>query len=330
MKASNLDKTQPPSSQHSTLQSNDAEQTIQTVLTMDSETEIPKDILNLTRFILCTLGIGSMLSIITLFAAPDYLELQLEYGSTQILYFITPCYILPNLMATILMVRYGYYASFQIRIVSCFILTGFCLIIIPILFLDPIINSFGSQIIFYLILTLSFMIGITSAILSTSILSFAQFFPIKYLRTLVIGQSISFILICIIRICIKLLVFGLEAGGVIYFSIAAGINILCALLFVYIYTYSDFVAYYINPYLIDKEARLTKPNNNNNNNRLSDTQRDPKSKTNASKSIRHSVAIIPSQVPIILNRISQTLQVPSIPAEIIYFSLYPNRKLLTP
>eukprot|EP01084_Bolivina_argentea_P262160 443275_1 len=262
----------------------------QSVLTLGSEADKPLDSYFCVLITLYFLGIGSILSIITLFAAPDYLQLQLNFSSDQqILYFITPAYILPNLVITFFMIRYGHYPSFEMRITTSFIAQGICLIAIPILFLDPIMGVLSDNWIFYIILLLCLIIGITSAVLSISILAFCQFLPVKYLRALVVGQSLAMVIICIVRIGIKLL-FGLETGGVIYFSFSAGFNILCAALFTFIIIYHPFVAHYINPYLASKDRRyierkIRQMEQNENNTIITD-----------SRSIRNSVAILPSQL----------------------------------
>merc|ERR1712173_119963 len=101
------------------------------------------------------------------------------------------------------------------------------------------VHKMGETASFWLVLATSSFLGITTAILQSSVVGFCNFLPSSYIQISFGGQAVSGITACIIRIITKFYnIYGgitSEQGGVIYFVTGAIFNLICALSFLFIF-----------------------------------------------------------------------------------------------
>ena len=194
------------------------------------------------------LGIGSFLTFMVTSSAPDYIKVVYEENTqySDVLYWIVGIYNTANMIGLLIMLSpLGTYISIAIRLQSGFILTAIFTCFIPSI---PYIFDQASFRIYMFIVFAGIISGISSAILCTSLFSFAAMLPNTYLITAVSGQSFAGILSAIIRIANKA-AFSTNATGTLRsgigcYVVAGVLQLLAAVMFT-IAVRSQFVQQYM-------------------------------------------------------------------------------------
>ena len=176
---------------------------------------IPNDPYNLVFIICLVLGSGTLLSYNCLVSCATYFNYQF-YEYPNIMFMIVPIYSVPNLIVNVLMIPFGDRFSWTLKIIGCFIIVGALILLTPFI-AESTNNPFGltQSDSYYIFLFIVILIGSASAVLQCSIIAFCGLLPMSYLQTLIGGQAVSGIAVCIIRIFSKLFL-PLTSKGIIY------------------------------------------------------------------------------------------------------------------
>jgi len=206
------------------------------------------DPFHLVLIICLILGCGTLLAYNALVSCTTYFNHQFpDYPDIE--FTIVPVFSIPNLIFIVLMIPFGDRFSWNFKILGCFSVLAVLVLSIPYIS-DPQWNVFGLSQTggYYAFLAIVAVIGCTSAVLQCSITAFCGLLPVTYLQTVLAGQSVSGVLVCVIRIFSKLLLplssEGIEKSGKLYFMVSSGVCIVCALSFYYA-RHSEFVKFHV-------------------------------------------------------------------------------------
>lgn len=210
------------------------------------------------------LGLGSLLAFNVLATAADFWVAEFPDYKSNIMFWLIFVYSIPNVLVTLIMVKYGSYISFSFRIIFCFITTAIVLAFIP--FMTTIIKS--QQIGYYCSLCIAVYVGFSNAMLQATTIGFTNLLPQKYTQFNIAGQCLAGILACLIQILCKMLDKTSDGNsnnnyvisGRYYFIIGAVGDIVCAIGFVYVIN-GIFVKFHLDR----KNHRVCRRYNNNNN-----------------------------------------------------------------
>ena len=163
------------------------------------------DPFHLVLVICLILGCGTLLAYNALVSCATYFNHQFpDYPSIE--FTIVPVFSIPNLACIILMIPFGDRLSWNVKILGCFSILAVLVLSIPYI-TDPQWNIFGFSQTggYYAFLVIVAVIGCLSAVLQCSITAFCGLLPVTYLQTVLAGQSVSGILVCVIRIGSKVM-----------------------------------------------------------------------------------------------------------------------------
>lgn len=219
----------------------------------ESDLNIPKDKCNIVYWSCLILGTGVLLSYNMLITCADYLAAEFP-DYPDIMFYIVPASTMTQIMFLVLMIFFGDKYSFTFRIVISFISSSIVIGLVPLFVAE--LSELQS---FWIILAVSSFVGITSAVLQSSVIGFCNFLPSSYIQLSMAGQAVSGITACIIRIITKLydIYGGISAstGGLIYFVTGAIFNAICAICFIYVIK-SSFTQYWLKKNDNDKDEAL--------------------------------------------------------------------------
>ena len=215
----------------------------------------PKDNCNIVYASCLLLGTGVLLSYNLLITCADYFTAEFP-DHEDIMFYIVPAVSVTQVLTLVLMILYGHRYSFTVRIVTSFISSSVAVGIVP-LSVAELTQSEA----FWIVLGISSFIGITQAVLQSSIIGFCNFLPSSYIQLSMAGQAVSGITACTIRIITKFydIYGGISAttGGLIYFVTGAVFNALCAVCFIYAFK-AQFTQYWLQKNDDHDEALLSK------------------------------------------------------------------------
>eukprot|EP01084_Bolivina_argentea_P003268 6122_1 len=200
-------------------------------------------------------GMGSFLTFMVTAAAPDYLLIAYP-TNTNLIYLLVSIYNTANMIGLIIMLSpAGTYISIATRIKYGYILTSLFTFFIPAI---PYLFYTEQHKIIMFILINGVISGLSSALLVTSLFSFAAMLPNDYLITAVSGQSVAGILSALIRIINKASFDtnnnGTILSGIGCFTIAGIIQLLAAVIFSIAFK-SQFVDEYMLEYWAFKDSK---------------------------------------------------------------------------
>ena len=207
-----------------------------------NELVTPKDNCNIVYWSCLILGTGVLLSYNMLITCADYLAAEFP-DYPDIMFYIVPASTMTQVLFLVLMIFYGDKYSFTFRIVTSFITSSLVIGSLPLF-----VSELSQLQSFWIVLAISSFVGITSAVLQSSIIGFCNFLPSSYIQLSMAGQAVSGITACIIRIVTKLYdIYGTitpSESGLIYFLTGALFNAICAISFIYVVK-SPFAEYWI-------------------------------------------------------------------------------------
>jgi len=191
-----------------------------------SEDRDPDDRFMLVYLIMVLIGAGLLYPYNTLITASDYFDSKFG-ADRQTEYYITMVLTYPFILMFLVMLRYGAQLSFSIRIITAFTLQGVALAMVPV-FVETQDADTG----FWIVIAITFVIGLGTAVLQSSIYGFTSLLPSVYSQAMMAGQAIAGVSVSITRIITKQ-VFpethaGYSEGGKIFFGVGAGCNLICA------------------------------------------------------------------------------------------------------
>eukprot|EP01083_Nonionella_stella_P071874 193350_1 len=193
---------------------------------------VPNDRHSFVYWMCLLLGCGTLLSFNLLITCADYLHDMLP-NYPDIMFYVVPASACTQLIFLVLMILRGHNFSFTLRIVPSFILSSIALGILPIC-IHQLPQSAG----FWIVIFVSAFIGITTAVLQSSIVGFCNFLPLSYIQLSFGAQATSGIVSCLIRIITKLcdIYGGITAGesGIVYFVTGAIFDIICGIAFIFV------------------------------------------------------------------------------------------------
>ena len=209
--------------------------------------DTPIDHFNLVNIIALVLGTGTLLAYNVMITCSDYLNHEFEQYP-DIMFTLVPVLCIPNFLGMVFMIRFGHEFSWTVKITSTFICIFIILVCIP-----CIVSYSRSRLSetdgYIILLILSGIIGLLTAILQCSVIAFISLLPSKYIQTGLSGQAVSGIIVCLIRILTKLLFTKTDndiiIGGLIYFIVGSIITAICAMSFILLKKMA-FVKYHLN------------------------------------------------------------------------------------
>ena len=166
----------------------------------------PNDPFNLVLFICLVLGSGTLLAYNALVSCAAYFHNQFTaHNDPDIMFLIVPVFSVPNLLCTVLMIPFGSRLSWTFKILGSFTLVAILVVSIPYIVpngANPLQLARDESFLLFLFIVVA--IGVASSVLQCSIIAFCGLLPTRYLQTLMGGQAVSGIVVCVIRICSKL------------------------------------------------------------------------------------------------------------------------------
>ena len=231
-----------------------------------SEDDSPIDHCNLVNMIALLLGTGTLLAYNVLITCSDYLTHEFP-GHPRLMFVLVPVLCVPNFLGLVSMIRFGTYFSFTTKISLSFLLTFIILVLIPL-----ILSKFemDEQIQYILLLIFDAIVGVLTAVTQCSVIAFVSLLPSKYIQSVLAGQAMSGILVCVIRIFTKIYFLNdVVAGGLIYFIIGSIFTSLCAVSFL-VLKKTAFVKYHLEE--CNSRSKLKSNSNSNQSLEKNETQ----------------------------------------------------------
>ena len=203
---------------------------------------VPRDYCYFVYWICLLLGCGTLLAYNLLITCADYFTSEFQ-SHPDIMFYIVPASACTQVIFLIVMILHGHKFSFTSRIISAFLLSSIAIGLLPIF-----VHDLSETQSFWIVLAISSFIGITTAILQSSIIGFCNFLPSSYIQISFGGQAMSGITACVIRIITKFYdIYGgisAEQSGLIYFITGSVFDIICAISFLYVFR-SIFTQYWL-------------------------------------------------------------------------------------
>ena len=185
-------------------------------------------------FIIMLQGFGLLLPWnVTLNAVPYFSDLYSK--DTPIATYLTSAYIYPQLPMLFLITFYGHRISFTARIVASLAVQIVLLAAMPLLAPHSM----------WLTLGIFFVIGLSTAVLQSSVFGFSSFFPPIFNQGLMVGQGLSGVLACIANVMVLLLLPDAKTlSAAVYFGVSAASLGACLVSYLYLLQMS-FAQFYI-------------------------------------------------------------------------------------
>ena len=157
------------------------------------------------------------------------------FPGSNIAFYVPLAYIVPQLPLLVLMVNYGHHFSYTSRILWSFALVGVVLILMPFL-------AHYSK---FVVLGLTVLLGVATAVLQPSLFGFTSQLPGIYSQGVMAGQGVAGIMASVLRIVTKASLPGKgRESATIYFMLAASSIVACIAGFIFLVR-MDFTKYYL-------------------------------------------------------------------------------------
>ena len=225
----------------------------------------PSDTCHIIEFIFLMLGTGYMLSYNVLITPIDYYDAVYSDHKSSILFYVVPIHRIFLLLSLLLMCspcftyndkKKNNRISWHFLITLPFFFMFLCLSIYP--YLPHYFNQIDESIYFMLLLIICAICGIFGGIVQNAVTEFCNYLPSQYMKASISGQAMAGIIVCIIKICTKLMdETNYALTGKNYFVIGGCMNVLCALLFIGIKN-TKLIKYYFDQRKVSNQDYLSR------------------------------------------------------------------------
>lgn len=184
-------------------------------------------------------GFGLLLSWNVILNAVSYFQHEYPENSDGISFYMTAAYMYPQVPLLLLMVHFGNRFSFNSRILTCLVLQTASMALLPVLAHTSMWTT----------LSIAFTLGVTTAILQSSLFGLISMFPRVYAQGMMSGQGLAGITASVAAVVVKASISSAtdasqQTAATIYFVFSAATLLACIGSYIYLMR-MPFTHYYL-------------------------------------------------------------------------------------